>query len=523
VKLIIGVLTIGSIFAQVPYERIRKAASEPQSWLTYSGAYQSQRYSTLDQINRSNVANLHVAWIYQVRAHHKLEASPLIFDGVMYISEPPSDVTALDLRTGRPIWSYRRSIPAGVAVCCGMVNRGVAVLDDQLFVGTVDAHLVALDLKTGRVRWDVEVADYKIAYSITAAPLAVKDKVIIGIAGAEYGIRGFLDAYDAKTGKRVWRFWTVPEPGEPGNETWSGDSWKTGGAPTWVTGAYDPEMNLLFWGTGNPGPDFAGDQRKGDNLYSDCLLAIEADTGKLKWHFQFVPHDVNDIDANQIPVLVDAVFRGRQRKLVLFANRNGFYYVLDRQTGEFLLARQFATQTWAKGIDNRGRPIPNPAAAPSPEGATVFPDDDGAANWYSPSYNPQTGLFYQNAREHGAIYYLTEAPYLPGKRFMGATRRPIPGEEGWGALRALDAMTGEKKWELRLQSPPWSGILSTAGGLVFSGDMEGNFFALDAKSGTLLWRMQTGGTIYANPVTYQSEGKQYIAIAAGSSIIVWGL
>lgn len=522
-KLIIGVLTIGSIFAQVPYERIRKAASEPQSWLTYSGAYQSQRYSTLDQINRSNVANLHVAWIYQVRAHHKLEASPLIFDGVMYISEPPSDVTALDLRTGRPIWSYRRSIPAGVAVCCGMVNRGVAVLDDQLFVGTVDAHLVALDLKTGRVRWDVEVADYKIAYSITAAPLAVKDKVIIGIAGAEYGIRGFLDAYDAKTGKRVWRFWTVPEPGEPGNETWSGDSWKTGGAPTWVTGAYDPEMNLLFWGTGNPGPDFAGDQRKGDNLYSDCLLAIEADTGKLKWHFQFVPHDVNDIDANQIPVLVDAVFRGRQRKLVLFANRNGFYYVLDRQTGEFLLARQFATQTWAKGIDNRGRPIPNPAAAPSPEGATVFPDDDGAANWYSPSYNPQTGLFYQNAREHGAIYYLTEAPYLPGKRFMGATRRPIPGEEGWGALRALDAMTGEKKWELRLQSPPWSGILSTAGGLVFSGDMEGNFFALDAKSGTLLWRMQTGGTIYANPVTYQSEGKQYIAIAAGSSIIVWGL
>jgi alcohol dehydrogenase (cytochrome c) len=523
VKLFIGLLTIGSIFAQVPYERIRKAASEPQSWLTYSGAYHSQRYSTLDQINRSNVANLRVAWIYQVRAHHKLEASPLIFDGVMYISEPPSDVTALDLRTGRPIWSYRRSIPAGVAVCCGMVNRGVAVLDDQLFVGTVDAHLVALDLKTGRVRWDVEVADYKIAYSITAAPLVVKDKVIVGIAGAEYGIRGFLDAYDARTGKRVWRFWTVPGPGEPGNETWSGDSWKTGGAPTWVTGSYDPEMNLLLWGTGNPGPDFAGNQRKGDNLYSDCLVAIDADTGKLKWHFQFVPHDVNDIDANQIPVLVDAVFRGRQRKLVLFANRNGFYYVLDRQTGEFLLAQQFATQTWAKGIDDRGRPIPNPAAAPSPEGATVFPDDDGAANWYSPSYSPQTGLFYQNAREHGAIYYLTEAPYLPGKRFMGATRRPIPGEEGWGALRALDAMTGEKKWELRLQSPPWSGILSTAGGLVFSGDMEGNFFALDAKTGTVLWRMQTGGSIYANPVTYVSEGKQYVAIAAGSSIIVWGL
>ncbi len=508
--------------AQVSYERILKSASQPQNWLTYSGSYQATRYSTLDQITSANVHRLKPAWIYQVRAHDKFETSPLVFDGIMYISEPPSDVTALDLRTGRPIWSYRRSIPA-VPLCCGQVNRGVAVLDDQLFIGTLDAHLVALDLKTGRVRWDVEVADYRTANSITAAPLAVKDKVIVGIGGAEYGIRGFLDAYDAKTGKRAWRFWTAPGPGEPGNETWSGDSWKTGGAPTWVTGAYDPQQNLIYWGTGNPGPDYAGDLRKGDNLYSDCLIALDADTGKLKWYFQFTPHDVNDIDANEIPVLVDATFRGKPRKLVLFGNRNGFYYILDRLTGEFLLAKQFATQTWAKGIDAHGRPIPNPASAPSLEGSKVYPDDDGAANWFSPSYNPQTGLFYQNVREKGAIYYLTEAPYIPGRQFLGASRRSIPGEEPWGAVRALNAMTGERQWEFRLQSPPWSGILSTAGGVVFTGDMEGNFFALDAAGGNLLWRLQTGGAIYANPITYMSEGRQYVTIAAGSAILAFSL
>ena len=508
--------------AQVPYERILSSAAQPENWLTYSGDYHSQRYSTLDRITRGNVARLKVAWMYQIKALHKVETSPLVFDGVMYISEPPSDVTALDLRTGRPIWTYHRSIPQ-VPVCCGQVNRGVAALDDQLFIGTLDSHLVALDMKTGRVRWDVEVADYKLANSITLAPLAIKDKVIVGIAGAEYGIRGFLDAYDAKTGKRVWRFWTVPGPGEPGNETWSGDSWQHGGAPTWLTGSYDPEANLLYWGTGNPGPNYAGDLRKGDNLYSDCLLALDADTGKLKWHYQFTPHDVNDIDANEIPVLVDTGFRGKPRKLVLFGNRNGFYYILDRLTGEFLLAKQFATQNWAIRIDEHGHPIHNPASAPSPEGATVYPDDDGATNWFSPSYNPQTGLFYQNCREKGATYFLNEAPYIPGREFLGATRRSLTGVEPWGALRALDALTGEKKWEFSFPTPPWSGILSTAGGLVFSGDMEGNFFALDAADGKLLWRLQTGGAVWAAPVTYINEGKQFVAVAAGSAIVAFAL
>jgi alcohol dehydrogenase (cytochrome c) len=399
----------------------------------------------------------------------------------------------------------------------------VAALDDMLYLATVDAHLVALDAKTGRVRWDVEVADYKAAYSLTLAPLAVKDKIIVGIAGAEFGIRGFLDAYDAKTGKRAWRFDTVPAPGEPGSETWSGDGWKIGGSPTWMTGSYDPELNLLYWGTGNPSPDFVGDSRPGDNLYSDCMLALDLDTGKLKWHFQFVPHDVNDIDATQVPQLVDGVFRGKPRKLLLLANRNAFYYVLDRTNGEFLLAKQFAKQNWTKGLDDRGRPTPNPDTAANLKGAVVYPDDDGAANWYSSSYSPQTKLYYLNAREKGAAYFRTETDFQPGKIFMGATRRQLPLEEPWGAVRALDAMTGDLKWEFKQHTPPWSGIMSTAGGLVFSGTMEGDFLALDAATGKLLWHFQTGGAVWASPISFTSEGKQYITVASGSSILTFGL
>jgi alcohol dehydrogenase (cytochrome c) len=511
------------LYGQVPYERIVKAELEPGNWLTYSGNYQGHGYSPLDQINTSNVAGLKVAWMYQIRSTNHFEGMPLVFDGVMYITEPPSDVTAIDLRTGRPIWTYKRTLPKGVIVCCGQVNRGVAALDDQIFVGTVDAHLVALDMRTGHVRWDVEVADYKMAYSITAAPLAVKDKVIVGIAGAEYGIRGFLDAYDAKTGKRDWRFYTVPGPGEPGNETWSGDSWKTGGAPTWVTGVYDPAANLIYWGTGNPSPDMIGDNRKGDNLYSDAIVALDSNSGKLKWYFQFTPHDVLDMDATQVPVLLDADFRGRPRKLVLFANRNGIYYVLDRLTGEYLVGKPFARINWTTGLDAKGRPIVNPATVPSPEGALVYPDDDGTANWFSPSLNLKTGLLYQNVREKGAIQKRTQAVYEPGHLFMGAHRLPVPGEEPWGALRALDWQTGDIRWEFRVHTPPWCGVLSTAGGLVFSGTMEGDFFALDAVTGKLAWRIQTGGAIWSNPISYLFEGKQYVVVSAGSSLIAFSI
>ena len=509
--------------AQVPYERILNASSEPGSWLTYSGSYGAQRYSTLDQIHRDNVDELQPAWVYQTRSTQKFEVSPLVVDGVMYITEPPSDATALDLRTGRPIWSYRRSLPEGIVTCCGQVNRGVALLDDQVFLGTVDAHLVALDARTGRVNWDIEVADFSGGYAITVAPLALKDKIIVGIAGGEYGIRGFLDAYDPITGDRLWRFWTVPGPGEPGHDTWAGDSWERGGAPTWVTGTYDPELDLLYWGTGNPGPDFIGEVREGDNLFSESLLALDPDTGELQWYFQFLPHDIHDYDSTQIPVLVDAEFEGEPRKLVLFPNRNAFYYVIDRVTGEFLVGQPFARQNWAFGLDENGRPIENPATIPSYEGALVYPDDDGAANWYSPSYSPQTNLIYQDVREKGATYYLSDANYEPGKIYMGASRRIVAGEDPRGFLRALDAMTGDLVWEIEVHTPPWGGLMSTAGGLVFAGTIEGDFFAADAASGDVLWRFQTGGRVYANPITYMSEGRQFIAIAAGSGLFTFAL
>ena len=522
VLVLVPVATV-PLVAQVPYERILNAESEPGSWLTYSGSYGAQRYSTLDQIDRDNVGGLQPAWVYQTRSTQKFEVSPLVVDGVMYITEPPSDATALDLRTGRPIWRYRRSLPEGIVTCCGQVNRGVALLDDQVFLGTVDAHLVALDARTGRVNWDIEVADFSGGYAITVAPLALKDKIIVGIAGGEYGIRGFLDAYDPITGERLWRFWTVPGPGEPGHETWAGDSWERGGAPTWVTGTYDPELDLLYWGTGNPGPDFIGEVREGDNLFSESLLALDPDTGELQWYFQFLPHDIHDYDSTQIPVLVDAEFEGEPRKLVLFPNRNAFYYVIDRVTGEFLVGKPFARQNWAFGLDENGRPIENPATIPSYEGALVYPDDDGAANWYSPSYSPQTNLIYQNVREKGATYYLSDANYEPGKIYMGASRRVVPGEDPRGFLRALDAMTGDLVWEIEVHTPPWGGLMSTAGGLVFSGTIEGDFFAADAASGDVLWRFQTGGRVYANPITYMSEGRQFIAIAAGNGLFTFAL
>jgi len=522
-KFAFWLLVPAALAQNVPYQRILNAAAEPDNWLTYSGNYQAHHYSALDQINTVNVNKLKVSWMYQIRGRQHFEATPLVFDGMMFLTDPPSDVTALDLRTGRPIWQYRRPIPDGVPVCCGQVNRGVAALDDQIFVGTIDSHLVALDAKTGRVRWDVEVADYKLAYTITVAPLAIKDMVIIGIAGAEYGVRGFLDAYDAKTGKRRWRFSTTPGPGEPGNETWSGDSWKYGGATTWVTGSFDPTLNLIYWGTGNPGPDYDGTKRLGDNLYSDSVIALDADTGKLKWHFQFIPHDVNDIDSNQVPVLLDASWKGVPRKLMLFGNRNAFYYVLDRATGEFLMAKQFTRQTWAKSIDAKGRPVPNPEAEPNEKGALVYPDDDGSANWFNPSYSPRTKLFYQNVREKGAFYFKTATSYEPGKLYLGATKRDLTTEEPYGTLRAWNALSGEQAWSFRVESPPWCGVLATAGDLVFSGTMEGDFFALHAVTGKLLWRIQTGGEIWSNPMSYRTGGKQYIVIAAGSSLISFAL
>src|SRR5271154_6612911 len=340
--------------AQVTFERLLGAPREPQNWLTYNGNVHSTHYSALDQVNASNVANLDLKGVSQTNSLEKFEATPLVVDGVMYVTEPPNNAVAIDTRTGRPYWMYERPMPDATYVCCGNVNRGLAMLGDTLFMGTLDAHLVALDASSGRKKWETKVAEFTHGYSVTVAPLVVKDKVIVGPAGGERGISGFLAAYDSKTGKEVWRFNTIPHPGEPGNDTWSGDSWKTGGGSIWVTGSYDPELNLVYWGIGNPGPDWNADSRLGDDLYTCSLVALDGDTGALKWHFQFTPHDSHDWDSTHVPVLYEAEVRGVKRKLVAVANRNAFFYVLDRSSGEFITARAYAKQTWAKGLDDRG-------------------------------------------------------------------------------------------------------------------------------------------------------------------------
>ena len=512
-----------SIGAPLAYERIRDAAAEPHNWLTYSGNYSAHRHSPLQQIDRANAAGLKVLWTHQIDTLHKFEVTPLVVDGVMYLSEPPSDVTALDARTGRPLWQYKRKLPNDIPVCCGEVNRGVAVLGDSVYIGTLDAHLVALDAKSGLVRWDVEVFDYHAAVSVTVAPLAVKDKIVVGMAGGEYGVRGFLDAYDAQSGERAWRFWTVPGPGEPGNETWAGDSWKRGAATTWVTGSYDPELNLVYWGTGNPGPDWNGEVREGDNLYSDSLLALDADSGKLRWHFQFTPHDVHDWDATQVPVLMEGMVRGKRRKLVLFANRNAFYYVLDRETGEFLQGRAYAKQTWAEGLDDHGRPMRLPNTAPTIEGVKIYPSVPGATNWFSPSYSPLENLFYVTTLEMGNIFHQGEAIYKTGSLYTAGGARTIPEEEPYSEVRAFEAETGKLKWAFPAGGRSRSGLLSTAGGLVFGSSPEGAFFALDSSSGKPLWHFQSGGTGVSNPIAYAVDGKQRIAIALGRAIYVFGV
>ena len=507
---------------KVPFDRILNADKEPGNWLSYSRDYSGQRYSPLAQINAGNVAKLRVAWMTQADEMDTVQTSPIVVDGTMFITKPPNIVEALDARTGRSVWTYRRDISSDVRGCCGKVNRGVAILDDTIYYGSADAHLVALDARTGAVRWDVSMADPKLGYSGTGAPLALKDKIIVGMAGGEFGVRGFIDAYDAKTGKRLWRFNTIPGKGEPGNETWAGESWKTGSATTWVTGVYDADTNTLFWGTGNPGPDWNGDARLGDNLYSDSLLALDPDTGARKWHFQYTPHDVNDWDSTQTPILADGMFQGQRRKMVVLANRNGFYYSLDRETGKFIAGRPYIRQTWAKGLDEAGRPMRLPNTTPTFEGLLMWPSLGGGSNWYSSTFSPQTNYYYVNAKEQGAIYYKGAAEFKAGAFFDGGGQRPYKKEEPYGAVRALDVVTGELKWEYMLHSPSHAGLMTTAGGLVF-GSNQSTFFALDAKSGALLWRFEAGGGIVANPISYLVDGKQYVAIAAKHALLVFSL
>jgi alcohol dehydrogenase (cytochrome c) len=510
---------------KVPFERIRRAADEPGNWLTYGGNYNGHRHSTLEQLTPKNVAELKPAWVYQSRESGRWEVTPLAVDGIIYISERPNIVTALDGRTGRPLWNYRRPMPEDVPGCCGPVNRGLAILGDAIYLSTFDCHLVCLDANTGKERWDTVVTNYRNGYSMTAAPLAVKDKIIVGISGGEFGIRGFLDAYDAKTGARAWRFWTIPGEGEPGYESWgTSGAGKTGGTSTWVTGTYDPDLNLLYWGTGNPGPDYNGDVRPGDNLYSCCVVALNPDSGRLQWHFQYTPHDVHDWDSAQVPLLIDAKVNNQSRKLLAQANRNAFFYVLDRATGEFITGRAFARQTWASGLDAKGRPILIPDKEPSADGTLVYPGLEGAVNWPSPSYNPQTGLFYVHAQEdYGQVYYKSKPEYEAGQVYIGGDPRNVLGAEPYGVVKAIEATTGSVKWEFREQASSNGAILTTRSGLVFTGTHDGYFYALDAVKGQPLWQFQTGAQIQGGPVTFLVNGKQYVAVAAGAGLFAFAL
>jgi alcohol dehydrogenase (cytochrome c) len=529
---------VGMLHAEVTSQRLVDAAREPHNWLTYSGTYASHRYSTLGQITRDNARTLEQTWIFQAESLEKFEATPLVVDGIMYVTQAPSDAVALDAKTGRVFWMYRYYPSRITMPCCGSVNRGLALLNDTLFLATLDAHLVALDARTGRPLWNTQVADARAGYVMTLAPLVVKNKVIVGVAGGEYGIRGFIAAYDARAGRELWRFNTVPGPGEPGHGSWAADAWKHGGGAVWVTGSYDPDLNLTYWGTGNPGPDWNPTQRPGDNLYTDSVVALDPDTGNLRWFFQFTPNDPYDYDSVQVPVLVDMRWNGADRRLMLWANRNGFFYVLDRTNGQFLSGRPFVKVNWASGLDDKGRPIPTPQAAD----AVTYPGVQGATNWYSPSYSPRTGLFYVSAWEdYGSVFVPETQTYEEGRRFvggrpMGAIPRGqnVPGLKrgainlwtdvaGHGAVIAIDPLTGAAKWKFPMIDVTDSGILTTATDLLFSGGREGYFHALDARDGALLWKASLGGQIAAGPITYEVDGKQYVAVAAGHSLFAFAL
>jgi PQQ-dependent dehydrogenase (methanol/ethanol family) len=513
---------------------------KPGEWPTYNGSVSANRHSPLDQINTRNVRGLAMQWAYTV-PYFGLEMTPIVSEGVMYISGP-NQVYALDARRGHEIWRYTRPRSTNTNIAGDAAkgaNRGVALLGDRVFFMTDDAHLVCLDRLTGAMRWDVYTPDEPQRYGGTVAPLVIGDLVITGVAGADDGIRGFIAAYKATTGQLAWRFWTIPREGEPGWQTWQGSAVKFGGGSTWLTGSYDPETRTLYWPTGNPFPDTDASDRKGDNLYTNCILALDADTGKLRWNFQFTPADLHDWDATEPPVLADAVFHGRQRKLLLHADRNGFFYVLDRTSGELLLARPFAKKiTWASGIDAKGRPIELPGNVPTPEGTRTCPDIRGATNWMSTAYNPATGLYYLMTIENCGVYRSTQfgpaaAAGRGGGRAGGRGGRGIGGgmfEDPNGDpprryLRALDIQTGNIAWEVeqKIPAPNYGGVLSTAGGIVFYSESSGGFAAVDAKSGATLWHFETSQPPKASPMTYTVDGRQYVAIASGANVLSFAL
>ena len=516
-----GAIGEGISFSDVAYPK-------PGSWPTYNGNESGNRFSPLDQIQTGNVEHLAPKWMFTIPgAPRALEVTPVVVDGVMYVTSV-NEAYALEARTGREIWHYSRPRSQGLAGdAASGINRGVAVLGDRVFMVSDNAHLYALHRLTGQMLWDIEMADSRQNYGSTSAPLVVNDLVIAGVSGGDEGVRGFLDAYKASTGEHVWRFWTVPSAGEPGSETWDARALEHGCGATWFTGTYDPEAQTLYWPTGNPCPDYNGDLRKGDNLYTASVLALDPATGKLKWYYQFTPHDLHDWDATETPVLVDAQFRGANRKLLLHGNRNGFFYVLDRLTGKVLLAEPFVKKvTWASGIGPDGRPVLLPGNEPTVEGQLVCPSVAGAANWPSSAYSPPTGLFYMFAEESCNIYSKKDESWEAGKSFYGGgTRRAPSNDSGGKFLKAIDIQTGKIQWEIPNIGGGIlaSGLMATAGNLIFYGDGYGAFVAVDARNGKTLWHFNTGQSFKAGPMTYTIDGTQYVGMVAGNVVLAFSL
>ncbi|PYP74858.1 MAG: PQQ-dependent dehydrogenase, methanol/ethanol family [Gemmatimonadetes bacterium] len=517
----------GAASVPVPYDELAAIRDAGEDWLTYSGSYWSSRHSALSQINRGNVGHLALRWIHQLEgAPDCVEVSPVVRKGIMFVTQPLSRVLALDATTGKEIWTYDHQVSHAVPRSdvndfSVMANRGVAVLSDKVFFGTPDAHLIAVSAATGALQWEATVATDLTRYAITAAPLAYRDLVVTGVAirGSAAGGQGFVAAYDANTGKERWRFVAIPKPGEPGNETWEGESWRDGGAPTWLTGSYDPELDLLVWPVGNPKPDYDAAARRGDNLYTNSAVALRRSTGALVWYFQFTPGDDHDWDATEIPVLADRPTRAGTEKRVLWANRNGFYYVLDRVSGKYLTAAPFVRQTWTEGLDTAGRPRPLSSASRNREGFLLYPGYVGATSWWSPSFDPALNLMFVPVLEQGMVFFTSSPP---------AT---ISGRPFYTAVRALDASTGARAWEYRreprlrndrLGGVRMGGLLSTRGGIVFGGDQT-TFFALDSRTGTPLWSVETGGTICAAPMTFSTDRDQFVVIAAGRNLLAFAL
>ena len=503
-------------------ETFREVTSETD-WPNYNGKLGGNRLTKLVQIDKSNVSRLATRWIFTMPDASYLETTPIVAQGIMYVTSG-NICYALDAGNGRTLWHFERPKNKGLQGGVG-INRGAAVAGDGLFMVTDDAHLLRLNRLTGAVEWDTEMADWRENYFATSAPLVVGDLVISGPAGGESGARGFLAAYDQSTGKEVWRFWTVPAPGEPEAETWKGSALKHGGAVAWFTGSYDPELETLYWQSGNPGPDYNGKERLGDNLYSDCVLALDPKTGKLKWHYQFTPHDTHDWDATEPVIVQDAEWQGKPRKLLLTANRNGFFYVLDRINGELLLAKPFVKKmNWAKEIGADGRPVLKTLEKVG-DGTKVCPSQDGATNWYSSSYLLSTGLFYLQALEKCDIYSESPAEWKQGQDYLGGGQRPVPGETPQKVLRAIDPQTGTIAWELPQvgRAESWGGTLATESGLVFFGEDSGRFQAVDAATGKPLWSFDANQFWHASPMAYQFDGREYIAVASGDTVTAFAL